>query len=75
MSRGQRKTIDERIESTNLQISATETKLKTLKQELADLENEKRSAEMSELYELICGYGLSIDDIRDLVQRTATESA
>lgn len=75
MARGQRKSIDEKIESTLNQIAATEKKLKTLKQELAELEAEKRSAELNELYDFINQNGFTVDDIRGFVQNTISQSA
>lgn len=75
MARGQRKSIDEKIESTLNQIAATEKKLKTLKQELAELETEKRSAELNELYDFINQNGFTVDDIREFVQNTISHSA
>lgn len=75
MARGQRKSIDEKIESTLNQIAATEKKLKTLKQELAELEAEKRSAELNELYDFINQNGFTVDDIREFVQNTISQSA
>lgn len=75
MARGQRKSVDEKIESTLNQIAATEKKLKTLKQELAELETEKRSVEMSELYDLLNQSGLTVDDIREYIQNTVSQSA
>lgn len=75
MARGQRKSIDEKIESTLNQIAATEKKLKTLKQELAELEAEKRSVEMGELYDFINQNGFTVDDIREFVQNTISQSA
>ena len=75
MARGQRKSIDEKIESTLNQIAATEKKLKTLKQELAELETEKRSVEMSELYDLLSQSGFTVDDIREYIQNTISQSA
>lgn len=75
MARGQRKSIDEKIESTLNQIAATEKKLKTLKQELAELEAEKRSVELNELYDFINQNGFTIDDIREFVQNTISQSA
>lgn len=75
MARGQRKSIDEKIESTLNQIAATEKKLKTLKQELAELETEKRSVEMSELYDLLNQSGFTVDDIREFIQNNISQSA
>ena len=75
MARGQRKSIDEKIESTLNQIAATEKKLKTLKQELAELEAEKRSVEMSELYDLLNQSGFTVDDIREYIQNNVSQSA
>lgn len=75
MPKGQRKSIDEKIESTLNQISATEKKLKTLKQELAELETEKRSVEMAELYDFITQNNFSVDDIREYVQSAISQSA
>lgn len=75
MARGQRKSIDEKIESTLNQIAATEKKLKTLKQELTELETEKRSVEMSELYDLLNQSGFTVDDIREYIQNTISQSA
>lgn len=75
MARGQRKSIDEKIESTLNQIAATEKKLKTLKQELAELETEKRSVKMGELYDLLSQSGFTVDDIREYIQNTVSQSA
>lgn len=71
MARGQRKSIDEKIESTLNQITATERKLKTLKQELAELEADKRSAEVGKLYDLINQNGITVDDICNYVKTTS----
>lgn len=71
MARGQRKSIDEKIESTLNQITATERKLKTLKQELVELEADKRSAEVGKLYDLINQNGITVDDICNYVKTTS----
>jgi uncharacterized coiled-coil protein SlyX len=70
MARGRKKyTLDEQYELTVKQIGELETTLKDLKVKRKELEVALKDRKLSELNNLIVETGLSIDEIKDLIQK------
>jgi hypothetical protein len=70
MARGRKKyTLDEQYELTVKQIGELETTLKDLKAKRKELEVSLKDRKLSELNNLIVETGLSIDEIKDLIQK------
>jgi hypothetical protein len=70
MARGRKKyTLDEQYELTVKQIGELETALKELKTKRKELEVSLKDRKLSELNTLITETGLSIDEIKDLIQK------
>lgn len=68
MSRGPRRSIDEKINSVKEQIVGTQTKLAKLNKELSELVKEKQQTEISDIYNLIQNTGISTDKLKELIQ-------
>ena len=68
MSRGPRRTIDDKIESLKEQIAGTQIKLTKLNKELNELFKEKQQSEISDIYNLIQNTGISTDRLKQIVQ-------
>ena len=69
MSRGRKKyTLDEQYALVAKQIEETERTLKDLKKKKRDLEAQRKEQNLSELRELIEKTGMSIEDVKDMIQ-------
>lgn len=62
-----RKTLDEQLQSIQMEMDACERKLATLKQEYHDVEQKKKEAELNDLYKTIAASGLSIAEVKDML--------
>jgi hypothetical protein len=70
MARGRKKyTLDEQYELTVKQIADLEITLKDLKVKRKELEVSLKDRKLSELNNLILETGLSIEEIKDLIQK------
>jgi restriction endonuclease S subunit len=70
MARGRKKyTLDEQYDLTVKQIGELEATLKDLKTKRKELEVSLKDRKLSELNNLIVETGLSIDEIKDLIQK------
>lgn len=68
MSRGLRRTIDEKINSVKEQIAGTQIKLNKLNKELNELIKEKQQTEISDIYNLMQNTGISTDKLKEMIQ-------
>lgn len=68
MSRGPRRTIDEKINSVKEQIAGTQIKLNKLNKELNELIKEKQQTEISDIYNLMQNTGISTDKLKEIIQ-------
>lgn len=68
MSRGPRRTIDEKINSVKEQIAGTQIKLNKLNKELNELIKEKQQTEISDIYNLMQNTGISTDKLKEMIQ-------
>ncbi len=68
MARGQRKTIDEKIQLKQELIDALLTRVESEKRELAELMEEKRRKELEVVSDLIDDYGLAPEDVAQAIQ-------
>ena len=68
MSRGPRRTIDEKINSVKEQIAGTQIKLNKLNKELNELIKEKQQTEISDIYNLMQNTGISTDNLTEMIQ-------
>ena len=69
MSRGPRRTIDEKINSVKEQIAGTQIKLNKLNKELNELIKEKQQTEISDIYNLMQNTGISTDKLKEIIQQ------
>ncbi len=67
MARGQRKTIEEKIIAKEEMIAALELRIKKEKEELQQMQEEKRQKELAVLDELMAENGLDIESVKNLI--------
>ncbi|MCM1100759.1 MAG: hypothetical protein NC079_02585 [Clostridium sp.] len=68
MARGQRKTIDEKIQAKQDLIDALLTRVESEKRELAELMDEKRRKELEAVSDMISDYGLAPEEVAQALQ-------
>lgn len=68
MARGQRRTIEEKIADKEEIIRALQTRIKSEKEELESLYQEKREKDLAKLADVLKASGLSPDDAADILQ-------
>lgn len=68
MARGPRKTIEEKIAEKEDLIKALQTRVKSEKEELEGMYQEKREKDMARLSEVLKASGLTPDDAADILQ-------
>lgn len=68
MARGPRKTIEEKITEKEELIKALQTRIKSEKEELEAMYQEKREKDMARLSEVLKASGLTPDDAADILQ-------
>lgn len=68
MARGVRKSIEEKIYEKEEVIRTVEAKLERLQEELEALQEEKRAQELSELDEVIRASGMSLEQVKQVLQ-------
>lgn len=68
MARGQRKTIEEKIEAKNKLIDALMIRVESEKRELEELYTEKKKRELEAVGELISDAGLSPEEVASVLQ-------
>lgn len=68
MARGQRKTIEEKIADKEEIIKALQIRIKSEKDELEGMYQEKREKDLAKLSEVLKASGLSPDDAADILQ-------
>lgn len=73
MARGQRKSIDEKIQQKKEIISSIETRLEHEKKELEELLIEKEKQEVKILNDFIKTSGISVYEAAELLQKYVTE--
>ncbi len=73
MARGQRKSIDEKIQQKEELIKSIETRLEHERQELEDLFTEKQQQEVKALNELIKAAGLSVQEVTEVLHQYLSE--
>lgn len=59
--------LDEQIQAIDAEIAKKEEEIVTLKEQRAQLENEKKQKDVEELYELMKKAGKSVEDIKELL--------
>lgn len=69
MPRGKKKSYAEKIESVTNEMLACETRYKTLKEELKNLQDEQKNEELQHLHQIIQTSGLSIDDVLSMISQ------
>lgn len=67
MARGQRKTLEEKITAKEEIIRALEIRLKKEKEELLEMQEERKQKELATLNDFLCEKGLDIDAVKSLV--------
>ena len=75
MARGQRKTIEEKINAKRELIDALMVRVEAEKKELASLYAEKKKKEMEAVSELISDTGLQPEEVAEALQQTAVENS
>jgi len=75
MARGRKKTLtpEEQLERIIAEIEETENKLKELKAEKKELDEQIKMNRVAELEEFISSRGLSIDEVKELLENNKTE--
>ena len=73
MARGQRKTVEEKIEQKQEIINALEIRIQHEKEELEALIIEQKQKEVETLYDFIKTSNLDINEATDILQRYVTE--
>lgn len=68
MARGQRRTIEEKIADKEEIIRALQVRIKSEKEELENLYQEKREKELEKLSEMLKASGLSPEDAADILK-------
>jgi len=69
MPRGRKKyTLDEQYDLLISQLEETERTMKDLKKKKKDLEAQRKKHQLSELNEMIAKTGMSIEEVKDLIQ-------
>lgn len=72
MARGRKKTnltLDEQLQKVIEEIESAEAQLKELKSKKKELEEQIRTHRLAELDEFISSHGLSIDDVKELLEK------
>ena len=71
MARGRKKplTLDEQLEKVISELEETEGKLKELKNQKEDLESQIKMKQVEELNDFISSRGLSIDEVKELLEK------
>lgn len=69
MARGQRKTIEEKMEQKQQLIEALMIRVESEKRELAELKEEKKRKELESVSNLIGDYGLAPEDVELALQQ------
>ncbi|MDE6015480.1 MAG: hypothetical protein K2H41_07280 [Acetatifactor sp.] len=69
MARGQRKSIEEKIEAKQELIDALLTRVESEKRELAELLEEKRRRELEAVSDMIGDYGLAPEEVAQALQQ------
>lgn len=71
MARGRKKalTLDEQLEKVSSEIEETEARLKELKETKKHLEGEIKMNRVAELDDFISSHGLSVDDLKELLEK------
>lgn len=68
MARGQRRSIEEKIADKEEIIKALQTRLKSEKEELESMYQEKREKDLAKLSEVLKASGLTPDDAADILK-------
>jgi len=68
MARGQRRSIEEKIADKEEIIKALQIRLKSEKEELESMHQEKREKDLAKLSEVLKASGLSPDDAADILK-------
>jgi len=68
MARGQRRSIEEKIADKEEVIKALQTRLKSEKEELEAMYQEKREKDLAKLSDVLRSSGLSPDDAADILK-------
>lgn len=69
MARGQRKTIEEKIQTKQELINALLTRIESEKRELEELMQEKRLKELETVSDMIDDYGLEPEEVAQALQQ------
>ncbi|MCM1090592.1 MAG: hypothetical protein NC092_13710 [Butyrivibrio sp.] len=69
MARGQRKTIEEKIQTKQELIEALHTRIESEKRELEELMQEKRFRELETVSDMIDDYGLEPEEVAQALQQ------
>jgi septal ring factor EnvC (AmiA/AmiB activator) len=69
MARGQRKTVEEKIQAKQELIDALLTRVESEKRELAELLEEKKRRELETVSEMIGDYGLAPEEVAQAIQQ------
>lgn len=69
MARGQRKTLEEKIQAKQELISALQTRIESEKRELDELYEEKRRKELETVSDLIADTGLKPEEVAEVLQQ------
>ncbi len=69
MARGQRKTIEEKIQAKQELIEALLTRVESEKRELVELMEEKRLKELAAVSDMIDDYGLEPEEVAQALQQ------
>lgn len=78
MARGQRKSAKEKLmeayNKVQLEIEQCEVSLENKKTEKSELEAKMKELELSELSGVLDNYGISIQEVKDLIEASVTDS-
>lgn len=73
MARGQKKSLEEQIQTVDQQIAKVQARLDALKKDKEEILKVKAENEMKELYQLLQASGLSVEELEKMIQQRNPE--
>lgn len=73
MARGQKKSLEEQIQTVDQQIAKVQARLDALKKDKEEILKVKAENEMKELYQLMQASGLSVEELEKMIQQRNPE--
>lgn len=73
MARGQKKSLEEQIQTVDQQIAKVQARLDALKKDREEILKVRAENEMKELYQLMQASGLSVEELEKMIQQRNPE--